>query len=69
MTERMPDAAVYMVHGFGHRSPGLSRADGVGGDDGAVIDDYAADPISGSNGMRTAVRRRFSAAVEAGKVA
>jgi thiosulfate reductase/polysulfide reductase chain A len=56
-----------MVHGFGHRSRALSRADGVGGDDGAVIDDYATDPISGSNGMRTqfvSVR-----AAQAGKVA
>jgi thiosulfate reductase/polysulfide reductase chain A len=53
VTERMPDGAVYMVHGFGHRSRALSRADGVGGDDGAVIDDYATDPVSGTNGMRT----------------
>jgi thiosulfate reductase/polysulfide reductase chain A len=67
VTERMPDSSVYMVHGFGHRSRALSRADGVGGDDGAVIDDYATDPISGSNGMRTqfvTVR-----AARAGKVA
>jgi thiosulfate reductase/polysulfide reductase chain A len=53
VTGRMPDGAVYMVHGFGHRSPGLSRADGQGGDDSAVIDLYAVDPISGSTGMRT----------------
>jgi thiosulfate reductase/polysulfide reductase chain A len=67
VTERMPDSSVYMVHGFGHRARALSRADGVGGDDGAVIDDYATDPISGSNGMRTqfvTVR-----AARAGKVA
>jgi thiosulfate reductase/polysulfide reductase chain A len=53
VTERMPDGSVYMVHGFGHRSPGLSRADRQGGDDSAVIDMYAVDPISGSTGMRT----------------
>jgi len=53
VTERMPDDAVYMVHGFGHRSEGLSRAHRRGGDDSAVIDDYAVDPISGSTGMRT----------------
>jgi len=53
VTERMAEGAVYMVHGFGHRSRRLSRADGRGGDDTAVIDDYAVDPISGSTGMRT----------------
>jgi thiosulfate reductase/polysulfide reductase chain A len=53
ITERMPDGSVYMVHGFGHRSGALSRADGKGGDDSAVIDMYAVDPISGSTGMRT----------------
>ena len=42
-----------MVHGFGHRAPGLSRAHGRGGDDAALIADYAVDPISGSTGMRT----------------
>jgi thiosulfate reductase/polysulfide reductase chain A len=52
-TERMPEGSVYMVHGFGHRAPGLSRAHGRGGDDAAVIADYAVDPISGSTGMRT----------------
>ncbi|HYG67403.1 MAG TPA: molybdopterin dinucleotide binding domain-containing protein, partial [Anaeromyxobacteraceae bacterium] len=53
VTERMPDDAVYLVHGFGHWSAGLSRARGRGADDTAVIDDYAVDPISGSTGMRT----------------
>ena len=53
VTGRMPDDAVYLVHGFGHRAPGLSRAHGRGGDDAAVIADYAVDPISGATGMRT----------------
>lgn len=53
VTERMADGAVYMVHGFGHASRRLRRAHGRGGDDTAVIDDYAVDPISGSTGMRT----------------
>jgi thiosulfate reductase/polysulfide reductase chain A len=53
ITGRMPDDAVYLVHGFGHQAPGLSRAHGRGGDDSAVIADYAVDPISGSTGMRT----------------
>jgi thiosulfate reductase / polysulfide reductase chain A len=53
VTERMPDDAVYLVHGFGHWSARLSRARGRGADDTAVIDDYAVDPISGATGMRT----------------
>ena len=53
VTERMSDGAVYMVHGFGHRSRGMTRAVGRGADDTAVIEDYAVDPISGSTGMRT----------------
>jgi thiosulfate reductase/polysulfide reductase chain A len=53
VTERMADGAVYMVHGFGHWSRRLRRARGRGGDDTAVIDDYAVDPISGATGMRT----------------
>ncbi len=53
VTERMPDGAVYMVHGFGHRAPGLRRTNGRGGDDTSVIERYAVDPVSGSTGMRT----------------
>ncbi len=53
VTERMPDWSVYMVHGFGHRSRALSRADRKGGSDADVIDTYAVDPISGTTGMRT----------------
>ena len=53
LTERMPEDAVYMVHGFGHRAPGLTRANGRGGDDTAVIRGYALDAISGATGMRT----------------
>jgi thiosulfate reductase / polysulfide reductase chain A len=60
VTARMPDDAVYMIHGFGQRSRALSRASGVGGDDNRVIDSYLVDPISGATGMRgamVAVRR------------
>ncbi|MBI5549331.1 MAG: molybdopterin-dependent oxidoreductase [Deltaproteobacteria bacterium] len=53
VTERMPEDAIYMVHGFGHRAPGLTRTNGRGGDDTAVIESYAVDPISGATGMRT----------------
>ena len=54
VTERMPEGAVYMIHGFGHEAPGLRRANGRGGDDTALIDRYAVDPVSGTTGMRTA---------------
>jgi thiosulfate reductase / polysulfide reductase chain A len=54
VTERLPDEAVYMIHGFGQRAPGLHRTNGRGGDDTALIDGYAVDPISGGTGMRTA---------------
>jgi thiosulfate reductase / polysulfide reductase chain A len=67
VTERMPDGAAYMVHGFGHTSRGLSRARGMGGSDSEVIASYAVDPIGGTTGMRTQhVKVR---AAGAGKVA
>ena len=53
VTERMPEDAVYMVHGFGHRAPGLTRTNGRGGDDTAVIRNYVLDGMSGATGMRT----------------
>jgi len=53
VTERMPPRSVYMVHGFGHAAPGLSRACCSGGNDTDLIDRYVVDPISGSTGMRT----------------
>ncbi len=53
VTARMPDGSVYLVHGFGHTAPGLSRAFGKGGSDSQLIDTYAVDPASGTTGMRT----------------
>ena len=53
VTERMPERAVYTVHGFGHRSRDLSRACCTGGSDSLLIENYAVDPISGCTGMRT----------------
>jgi thiosulfate reductase/polysulfide reductase chain A len=53
ITERMPDGSVYMVHGFGHDARGLTRAYRKGGNDAAVIRDYALDRIGGTTGMRT----------------
>ena len=52
VTERIRPDAVYMVHGFGHRSPGLRRAHGRGASDAALMTRYALDPISGGAGMR-----------------
>jgi thiosulfate reductase / polysulfide reductase chain A len=53
VTERMPDWSVYMVHGFGHDARRLRRAYRKGGNDTAVIRDYALDRIAGTTGMRT----------------
>jgi thiosulfate reductase/polysulfide reductase chain A len=66
VTERMPAGAVYMVHGFGHRSKALSRAYGKGGSDSDLIDTYAVDPMSGTTGMRT---QFVSVRAAAGRVA
>lgn len=53
VTARIPEKTVYMYHGFGHKAEGLSRACCTGGNDTALIRNYAVDPISGANGMRT----------------
>jgi thiosulfate reductase / polysulfide reductase chain A len=52
-TQRIRRDAVYMVHGFGHRAPGMRRAHGRGASDTALQTSYALDPISGGAGMRT----------------
>jgi thiosulfate reductase/polysulfide reductase chain A len=52
VTERIRDDAVYMVHGHGHRSRGLSNADGRGASDSELQSTYALDPICGGAGMR-----------------
>jgi thiosulfate reductase/polysulfide reductase chain A len=51
-TERIRHDCVYMVHGFGHNAPGLSRAHNRGADDQQLITQYKVDPISGATGMR-----------------
>lgn len=51
-TERIRHDCVYMVHGFGHNAPGLSRAHNRGADDQQLITHYKVDPISGGTGMR-----------------
>ncbi len=52
MTERIRPDAVYMVHGHGQQSQGLTRAFGKGASDAKLITRYALDPISGGAGMR-----------------
>lgn len=53
VTERIRDDAVYMVHGYGHRAPGLSNADRRGVSDAELMSDYTLDPICGGAGLRT----------------
>ncbi len=52
VTERIRDDAVFMVHGHGHSSKRLRKADGRGASDAALMSGYALDPISGGAGMR-----------------
>jgi thiosulfate reductase/polysulfide reductase chain A len=52
VTERIRHDCVYMVHGFGHNAPGLTRANGRGADDQRLITKYIEDPITGGTGMR-----------------
>ena len=53
VTERIRDDAVYLVHGHGHRSAGLSNADARGASDTELMSRYVLDPVSGGAGMRT----------------
>ena len=51
-TQRIRSDAVFMAHGFGHNSPGLTRANGKGASDTKLQTRYKLDPISGGAGMR-----------------
>jgi thiosulfate reductase/polysulfide reductase chain A len=51
-TQRIRHDAVFMAHGFGHNSPGLTRAHGKGASDTKLQTRYKLDPISGGAGMR-----------------
>ncbi len=51
-TQRIRNDCVYLVHGFGHDAPGLSRANKKGASDTALQTQYALDPISGGAGLR-----------------
>jgi len=52
VTERIRPDCLYLIHGFGSTSKGLSRAYRNGIDDQQMITRYAVDPISGTSGMR-----------------
>ena len=51
-TPRIRPDCVYMVHGFGHDAPGLTRAHRKGASDALLQTRYALDPISGGAGLR-----------------
>lgn len=52
ITERIRFDSVYMVHGFGHSNPKLSRAFGKGVSDSELITRVLIDPVMGGTGMR-----------------
>jgi thiosulfate reductase / polysulfide reductase chain A len=52
ITERIRWDSIYMVHGFGHSNPKLSRAYGKGANDSDLITRVMVDPIMGGTGMR-----------------
>lgn len=52
VTERIRWDSVYIVHGFGHNNPLLSRAFGKGANDSELITNVMVDPVMGGTGMR-----------------
>jgi thiosulfate reductase/polysulfide reductase chain A len=51
-TSRIRPDCVYMVHGFGHDAPGMTRAHKKGASDAALQTRYVLDPLSGGAGLR-----------------
>lgn len=51
-TERIRRDCVFMVHGYGHKAPLLTRAHEAGASDAALQTKYALDPICGGAGLR-----------------
>lgn len=51
VTERIRGDCVYMVHGWGHTSKGLTFARNRGASDSELVSRYATDPIMGGTGM------------------
>ncbi|MCB0074125.1 MAG: hypothetical protein KDE20_21820, partial [Caldilineaceae bacterium] len=64
-TQRIRGDAVFMAHGFGQDSRGLTRANGKGASDAKLISRYKLDPISGGAGMRVNFVRIVKAVKEA----
>jgi thiosulfate reductase/polysulfide reductase chain A len=52
ITERIRWDSVYIVHGFGHTNPLLTRAYGKGVSDSVLITKVLTDPVMGGTGMR-----------------
>ena len=52
-TQRIRPDAVYMVHGFGHTSDGLTFAKGRGADDSRLVTRVDVDPAMGGTGMNS----------------
>jgi len=52
VTERIRNDCIYMVHGFGHKSPLMRLANGRGASDTHLQSSYTMDPISGGAGLR-----------------
>ena len=50
LTKRIRPDCVYMVHGFGHKTPRM-RANGRGASDSELVTQYKTDPIMGGTGM------------------
>ncbi|SNB44817.1 molybdopterin-dependent oxidoreductase [Geobacter sp. DSM 9736] len=53
LTQRLRPDCVYMVHGFGVRSKGMTRADNKGIGDEEMLAKYTIDPLMGGTGMRS----------------
>ena len=51
-TERIRGDCVYLPHGWGHTSRGLTYACGKGADDSALVTRAEVDPVMGGTGMR-----------------
>ena len=51
LTQRIRGDAVYMVHGYGHTSRGLTFAYRRGACDANLVTRYKVDPIMGGTGM------------------
>lgn len=51
VTRRIRSDCVYLVHGFGHRTPRMRLTNGRGASDSQLITRYKTDPLMGGTGM------------------